>query len=87
MEQKMLNYFRETGTGGGVGLMSMRERARELGGKVQIESSSTGTAIRVTIPIPPDCAGEYRQTLNSAVVESSCSRELGHASDDVVEEQ
>jgi signal transduction histidine kinase len=87
MEQKMLNYFRETGTGGGVGLMSMRERARELGGKVQIESSSTGTAIRVTIPIPPDCAGEYRQTLNSAVVESSCSRELGHESHDVVEEQ
>jgi signal transduction histidine kinase len=56
MEQEMLKRFRETGAGIGVGLMSMQERARELGGKIQLESSSTGTSLRITIPVPPDCA-------------------------------
>jgi signal transduction histidine kinase len=55
MEQEMLNRFRETGAGVGVGLMSMHERARELGGKLQIESDSTGTSVRITIPVSPDC--------------------------------
>ncbi len=56
MEQEMLDRFREAGTGTGVGLMSMHERARELGGKVRIESNGTGTSIRITIPVPADCA-------------------------------
>jgi signal transduction histidine kinase len=56
MEQEMLKRFRETGAGIGVGLMSMQERARELGGKVQLESTSAGTSVRITIPVPPDCA-------------------------------
>jgi signal transduction histidine kinase len=58
MPQDVLNRFRESGAGTGVGLMSMHERARELGGKIQIESSGTGTSIRITIPVPPDCARE-----------------------------
>jgi signal transduction histidine kinase len=56
MEQETLNRFRKAGTGVGVGLMSMHERARELGGKFQLESNSTGTSVRITIPVPPDCA-------------------------------
>jgi signal transduction histidine kinase len=52
----MLDRFREAGTGTGVGLMSMHERARELGGTIQIESGSTGTSVRIAIPVPPDCA-------------------------------
>jgi signal transduction histidine kinase len=60
MEQEMLNRFRETGTGVGVGLMSMYERVRELGGKVQLESERTGASVRITIPLPPDCASECR---------------------------
>lgn len=55
MEQEMLVRFRETGIGVGVGLMSMHERAREMGGKVQLESDRAGTLVRVTIPVPPDC--------------------------------
>jgi signal transduction histidine kinase len=54
--QEMLDRFREAGTGTGVGLMSMHERARELGGTIQIESGSTGTSVRIAIPVPPDCA-------------------------------
>jgi len=56
MSQEMLDRFREAGTGTGVGLMSMHERARELGGTIQIESGSTGTSMRIAIPVPPDCA-------------------------------
>jgi signal transduction histidine kinase len=56
ISQEMLDRFREAGTGTGVGLMSMHERARELGGKIQIESGSTGTSVRIAIPVPPDCA-------------------------------
>jgi signal transduction histidine kinase len=56
MSQEMLDRFREAGTGTGVGLMSMHERARELGGTIQIESGSTGTSVRIAIPVPPDCA-------------------------------
>jgi signal transduction histidine kinase len=56
MEQEMLNRFCATGAGAGVGLMSMDERARELGGKLELESSRTGTSVRITIPVPPDCA-------------------------------
>jgi signal transduction histidine kinase len=57
MGQEMLNRFREAGAGG-VGLMSMYERARELGGKLEVESDSNGTSIRITLPVPPDRGGE-----------------------------
>jgi signal transduction histidine kinase len=53
--QEMLNRFHEAGVGVGVGLMSMHERARELGGKLEIESNAGGTSLRITLPVPPDC--------------------------------
>jgi signal transduction histidine kinase len=56
MPPEVLNRFRETATGAGVGLMSMQERARELGGKFQIESGNAGASVRITIPLPADCA-------------------------------
>jgi two-component system NarL family sensor kinase len=34
----------------GVGITGMRERVREMNGRMNIESSSNGTAIRVTLP-------------------------------------
>ena len=54
MEPEMLTRFRGTGAGVGLGLMSMSERARELGGKFQIDSGSKGTSVRVTLPVPLD---------------------------------
>jgi signal transduction histidine kinase len=53
--QEMLDRIREAGAGVGVGLMSMHERARELGGKLEIESNADGTSLRITLPVPPDC--------------------------------
>ncbi|HYC59771.1 MAG TPA: hypothetical protein VEK79_09415 [Thermoanaerobaculia bacterium] len=35
----------------GVGLASMRERARELGGSMKVHSNDRGTAIEVHLPI------------------------------------
>jgi signal transduction histidine kinase len=42
---------RDGGQAGGVGLAGMRERVRELGGELKIESSRKGTALIVTIPV------------------------------------
>lgn len=55
LQPEALQHFRETGSGTGVGLMSMHERARELGGKLEVESGGTGTSVRITIPVPSDC--------------------------------
>ena len=35
----------------GVGILGMRERMAQLGGKLEIESSSSGTKVRVSIPL------------------------------------
>jgi signal transduction histidine kinase len=35
----------------GIGLPGMRERTRQLGGKMEIDSSGEGTAIHVTLPL------------------------------------
>jgi signal transduction histidine kinase len=38
-------------SGGGQGLRNLRERARELGGRAEIDSApGSGTTVRVTIP-------------------------------------
>jgi len=42
----------ETGTGAGVGLLKIRERVKDLNGKMDIEANSGGTVIRVKIPRP-----------------------------------
>jgi len=36
---------------GGVGITGMRERIKQLGGRLQIESGLRGTTIRVTLPL------------------------------------
>ena len=40
------------GHAGGYGLISMRERAEELGGSLAIRSDSSGTTITATLPLP-----------------------------------
>jgi two-component system, NarL family, sensor kinase len=39
------------GVNRGVGLSGMRERVRELGGTLEIQSSENGTSIRAALPI------------------------------------
>jgi signal transduction histidine kinase len=47
---QVLERWRSTGTAG-VGMTSMRERIKELGGQVEISSTGSGTLVRVTIPV------------------------------------
>jgi signal transduction histidine kinase len=49
--QDLLAHFHTTGAGMGVGLAGIRERAWELGGKLEVESGATGTVLRVAIPV------------------------------------
>lgn len=46
----VLQQFEATGGGAGIGLSGMRERANEIGGKLEITSGATGTLVSVTIP-------------------------------------
>jgi signal transduction histidine kinase len=47
----LLDTFRATGTNSGVGLAGMRERIRDLGGQLIIQTCTPGTLISVTLPI------------------------------------
>ena len=51
LPQELLTVFRAQGTNSGVGLAGMRERMRELGGHLDIQSDPTGTLISVTMPL------------------------------------
>ena len=48
---ELLNRLRKANTDGGVGLAGMRERINELNGQFDIESSSRGTTLRVSLPL------------------------------------
>ncbi len=51
MPRETLQNFLKTGTRVGVGLAGMRERIREQGGQLEMQSDETGTTISVTMPI------------------------------------
>jgi signal transduction histidine kinase len=47
-----LPRLRETCAESGVGLAGMRERMKELNGKLEIGSDGQGTSIRAIVPLP-----------------------------------
>jgi signal transduction histidine kinase len=49
-----LARFQTDGANAGVGLAGMRERVRQLGGQLLLQSSGAGTTVTATIPIPKD---------------------------------
>jgi signal transduction histidine kinase len=51
ISEERLQQVREAGGSAGVGIAGMRERVRELSGSFEIQSSKSGTAVRVTLPI------------------------------------
>ena len=51
MPPDLLERFRQDGTQSGVGLAGMRERIRELGGKLDISSGDHGTVLSAEIPL------------------------------------
>ena len=56
IRQEALRRFDLTGTGMGVGLSGMRERVRELGGRMKVKADSQGTSLLIAIPLPLECA-------------------------------
>ena len=46
-----LTSFRETGAGGGVGLGGMKQRVRNMGGHLRVESDGSGTCVTATLPL------------------------------------
>ena len=52
--------------GAGFGIRGMRERARQFGGEMTIDSNAQGTLFRVTIPVPKNAA---------AIIEESTTQE------------
>jgi PAS domain S-box-containing protein len=48
---RQLERFRKNGTGVGVGLLGMRERVAELGGRLEVNSDTKGTVLHARIPI------------------------------------
>jgi two-component system NarL family sensor kinase len=51
MSKNAIERGNGSGTRLGVGILGMRERMMQLGGKLEIESSSSGTKVRVSIPL------------------------------------
>lgn len=49
----------------GVGVLGMRERLRQLGGRLEIESGANGTTVRAIVPVP---AGGWAQVHGSSAV-------------------
>jgi signal transduction histidine kinase len=53
---EVLERFRRTRGGLGVGLAGMRERVEELGGSLKLESEGKSTILSVSIPLPKESA-------------------------------
>jgi PAS domain S-box-containing protein len=51
MGQLTVERGSNVGTRLGVGILGMRERMAQLGGRLEVESSSSGTTVRATIPL------------------------------------
>lgn len=51
-----LTRFMNTGSDVGVGLGGMRERVRDLGGKLELQNHGAGTTVRVTLPFAKSMA-------------------------------
>lgn len=49
--RKLLERFKTSGAGVGIGLAGMRERLRKLGGQLEVESGTAGTFMRAVVPI------------------------------------
>ncbi|HWF40104.1 MAG TPA: ATP-binding protein [Candidatus Acidoferrales bacterium] len=70
MPLSILETFRRSSAGLGVGLAGMRERVLELGGNLDIDSDGTGTTVRITLPIVPVTAAISDESTASGQAQS-----------------
>jgi len=72
--REILDRFWKTGNTG-VGLAGIRERLKELGGFLEIESSLDGTLLRATIPFP-SAATQQREAMEPVLVQDEAPHSL-----------
>lgn len=65
---EVLRQYRENGTNVGVGLAGMRERVRDQGGTLDIQSEASGVTVVVTLPLAADAMTLTKNALPSALV-------------------
>ena len=51
LSKSLMERFHQTGSAAGVGIAGIRERVKELGGKFDVQSDESGTALTVILPI------------------------------------
>lgn len=57
---KFLTQFMNSGTGGGIGLAGMRERVRDAGGKLELQSDDSGTTLLVSLPVEESTSSQQQ---------------------------
>jgi len=57
--EEILQQFRKTSAGLGVGLVGMRERVIELGGQFDLRANKQGTRLQVIFPLPLGTAADH----------------------------
>ena len=67
IDPELLKQFNQSGGGAGIGLGGMRERLRELGGRLEVESSDDGALIRAVIPISASAPAKKPEKPGSAM--------------------
>ena len=58
IDPELLREFERTGGGAGIGLASVRERLRELDGRLEVEAGQHGTLIRALSPFSISAAAK-----------------------------
>lgn len=71
--KEVLDRFSHSGTNVGVGLAGIRERVKELGGVLQIESGKGGTTLKACIPMSEQNRGILAGTETSQIYSSLAS--------------
>jgi signal transduction histidine kinase len=71
MPEQVLAEFKRSHALMGVGLTGMRERIRELGGRLELESNGKGTLLRVTIPVTGERPSELAEVTSDPIQTAS----------------
>jgi two-component system, NarL family, sensor kinase len=83
ISQAMVEEFRRSSTGTGVGLAGMRERVMDLGGTLALESDGQGTCLRVAMPLGQENAavnGDAGPMVKQDVQDEETGKGIGSAS-------
>jgi signal transduction histidine kinase len=67
LSKTLLERFRNTGSGAGVGLAGMRERVTELGGQFEVKSDQSGTTLMVVLPVSGDKSSSVTDSLKNTL--------------------